>query len=276
MLAFLFFAAVNDRKRTEGALQQVREAAARAAGELSAARRIQMNSLPLAATAFPNERRFELEALLEPAREVGGDLYDFYMLDAHRLFFLVGDVSGKGLPASLFMAVTKALAKSIALRGPGDVGTIMKHANHELVRENPELLFVTGLAGILDARTGHVALCNAGHDAPRRIGAGGQVEKLRAAEGPPLCVIDDFDYPVHAYQLAPGECLCLSTDGIGEAMNGAGELFGNARLDAALAGGDTAPAHLVRAVREAVRSFVGAAEPSDDLALLVLRWNGPA
>jgi len=275
LLGFLFFAAVSDRKRTEGALQQVREAAARAAGELSAARRIQMNSLPLAATAFPRERRFALDALLEPAREVGGDLYDFYMLDADRLFFLVGDVSGKGLPASLFMAVTKALSKSIALRGPGDVGTIMKDANHELVRENPEMLFVTGLAGILDARTGHLALCNAGHDAPRRIGAGGRVEKLHAAEGPPLCVIDDFDYPVHAYQLAPGECLCLTTDGISEAMNGQGELFGNARLDAALAAGALEPAALVLAVREAVRGFVGSAEPSDDLALLVLRWNGP-
>lgn len=280
LLAHLFVTAVRERKASEGALQRAREEAAMAAGELAAARRIQMASLPSAATAFPGETRFTLEALLEPARQVGGDLYDFFMLDEHRLFFLVGDVSGKGLPASLFMAVTKALAKSIALRGPGDAAGIMRHANLELVRENPEMMFVTGLAGILDVRSGEVQLCNAGHDAPRLVAPGGRIATLRAADGPPLCVIDGFDYPLHRYRLQPGECLCLTTDGITEAMNEAHDLYGNARLDALLRRcveqGRTAPAELVGAVREDVRAFVGKAEPSDDLTLLVLRWNGPA
>ncbi|WP_373986885.1 CHASE2 domain-containing protein [Duganella sp. BuS-21] len=277
LLTSMLALAVRDRKMSERALQAARESAARTAGELNAARRIQMASLPQAATAFPGERRFELGALLEPAREVGGDLYDFFMLDQDRVFFMVGDVSGKGLPASLFMVVAKALSRSIALRGEADMGLIMNSANRELVRENPEMLFVTSVAGILDAATGRVSLCNAGHDAPRRITADCRVELLQSADGPPLCVMDDFDYPVQQYQLQPGESLCLTTDGIGEAMNQAGELYGSERLDRLLtAAATTAPAALVQAVRDDVRRHVDGAEASDDLTLLVLRWNGAA
>lgn len=277
LLTSMLAAAVRDRKLSERALQVAREAAARTAGELNAARRIQMASLPQAATSFPGERRFELDALLEPAKEVGGDLYDFFMLDDERVFFMVGDVSGKGLPASLFMVVAKALSRSIALRGDADMGLIMNSANRELVRENPEMLFVTSVAGILDAASGRVYLCNAGHDAPRRITADGRVELLRPADGPPLCVMDDFEYPVQQYQLQAGESLCLTTDGISEAMNEAGQLYGNERLNSLLAGlAATAPADVVQAVRDDVRRHVDGAEASDDLTLLVLRWNGAA
>ena len=278
LLASMLAAAIRERKLSEHALQLAREAAAKTAGELGAARRIQMASLPNPATAFPGEARFALDALLEPAREVGGDLYDFFMLDRDRVFFLIGDVSGKGLPASLFMVVAKALAKSIALRGKADMAAIMNSANLELLRENPEMLFVTGIAGILDAASGEVLLCNAGHDAPRKLGIDGSVERLAPADGPPLCVLDDFDYPVQRYQLRAGECLCLTTDGINEAMDSDGNLYGNERLDALLAragqGAAASPADVVRAVREDVRAHVGVAEPSDDLTLLVLRWNG--
>jgi serine phosphatase RsbU (regulator of sigma subunit)/CHASE2 domain-containing sensor protein len=283
LLASMLAAAVRDRKRSERALQLARESAARTAGELNAARRIQMASLPQPGSAFPGECRFALDALLEPAREVGGDLYDFFMLDRDRVFFMIGDVSGKGLPASLFMVVAKALSKSIALRGGTDMAGIMHAANQELVRENPEMLFVTSVAGILDASSGEVALCNAGHDAPRRIGADGRVSRLQSADGPPLCVMDDFDYPVQQYRLMPGESLCLTTDGITEAMNGAGELYGNERLDALLAAmqpvsgaAGASPDAIVQAVRDDVRLHVAGAEASDDLTLLVLRWNGIA
>ncbi|SFM27410.1 SpoIIE family protein phosphatase [Rugamonas rubra] len=274
--ANLFGAAVRARHGSERALRVAREAAATLAGELNAARRIQMASLPQAASAFPGETRFALDALLEPAREVGGDLYDFFMLDRRRLFFLLGDVSGKGLPASLFMVVAKALSKSVALRGEAGMAAIIYQANRELLRENPESLFVTCVAAILDADSGELVLCNAGHDAPRLL-SGAAVERLRGADGPPLCVIEDFDYPVQRYQLRPGDCLCLNTDGVTEAMDAAGRVYGNVRLDSLLAGrGGASPAEVVRAVREDVRAHVGAAEPSDDLALLVLRWNGPA
>jgi serine phosphatase RsbU (regulator of sigma subunit) len=277
LLTGMLAAAVRDRKHSERALQLARVAAAKTAGELDAARRIQMATLPQAASAFPGERRFSIGALLEPARQVGGDLYDFFMLDQDRVFFMVGDVSGKGLPASLFMVVAKALSKSIALRGGADMAAIMYVVNQELVRENPEMLFVTSVAGILDAASGAVVLCNAGHDAPRLIGVDGGVRVLLPAGGPPLCVMDDFEYPVQRYQLQAGECLCLTTDGIGEAMNEAGDLYGNARLDGLLAGAAIgAPEAIVQAVRDDVRLHVGAAEASDDLTLLVLRWNGPA
>lgn len=276
LLTSMLVVAVRDRKLSELALQTARESAAKTAGELDAARRIQMATLPQAATAFPGERRFALGALLEPAKQVGGDLYDFFMLDKDRVFFMVGDVSGKGLPASLFMVVAKALSKSIALRGEADMAAIMYVVNQELVRENPEMLFVTSVAGILDAASGEVVLCNAGHDAPRLIGADGGVQVLLAAGGPPLCVMDDFEYPVQHYKLRAGECLCLTTDGIGEAMNEAGDLYGNARLDRLLADAGGEPAAIVQAVRDDVRLHVGAAEASDDLTLLVLRWNGPA
>jgi serine phosphatase RsbU (regulator of sigma subunit)/CHASE2 domain-containing sensor protein len=279
LLASMLAAAVRDRKRSERSLQLAREAAAKTAGELNAARRIQMASLPQPERAFPGERRFTLQALLEPAREVGGDLYDFFMLDRDRVFFMIGDVSGKGLPASLFMVVAKALAKSIALRGEADMATIMNAANQELLRENPEMLFVTSVAGILNAASGAVILCNAGHDAPRKVGVDGHVERLQRADGPPLCVMDDFDYPVQHYQLASGECLCLTTDGITEAMNEAGQLYGNERLDALLgglaaSGAAASPAAIVQAVRDDVRVHVDGAEASDDLTLLVLRWDG--
>ena len=283
LLTSMLAAAVRDRKHSERALQVARVFAAKTAGELEAARRIQMATLPLAAQSFPGETRFSLEALLEPAREVGGDLYDFFMLDDDRVFFMVGDVSGKGLPASLFMVVAKALSKSIALRGPSDMAAIMNGANRELTRENPEMLFVTSVAGILDATTGQVYLCNAGHDAPRRLTVDGRVEHLQPADGPPLCVLDYFEYPVQHYQLRPGECLCLTTDGINEAMDEAGTLYGNERLDrllaalpAASAATAATPAAVVQAVRDDVRRHVGQAEPSDDLTLLVLRWDGAA
>lgn len=285
-LALLFFSlfgsmllsAVRERQQSERALQAARESAARVAGELDAARRIQMATLPVAATAFPGETRFALDALLEPARDVSGDLYDFFMLDRHRLFFLVGDVSGKGLPASLFMVVAKALSKSIALRAADDIATIVNRANEELARENPEMLFVTGVAGILDVDTGELALCNAGHDAPRRLLPDGRIEHLPQADGPPLCVIEDFAYPVRHYRMARGECLCLTTDGITEAMNADGVLYGSERLDellrAAMRQGELTPSAVVQAVRENVRAHVGSAEASDDLTLMVLQWKG--
>jgi serine phosphatase RsbU (regulator of sigma subunit)/CHASE2 domain-containing sensor protein len=278
LLTSMLAAAVRDRKLSEHALQAARVSAAKTAGELGAARRIQMATLPQAAQSFPGERRFTLDALLEPAREVGGDLYDFFMLDRDRVFFMVGDVSGKGLPASLFMVVAKALSKSVALRGTDGMAAIMNGANRELSRENPEMLFVTSVAGILDASTGQVLLCNAGHDAPRRLTADGRIELLRPADGPPLCVMDDFEYPVQEYQLQAGECLCLTTDGINEAMDEAGNLYGNERLDRLLGGMPTAspPAAVVQAVRDDVRRHVGQAEASDDLTLLVLRWDGAA
>ncbi len=263
----------QENQRLAAEQQRLREEAARVAGELAAARAIQINSLPSAAILFGAETRFAVAALLEPAREVGGDLYDFFMLDARRLFFVIGDVSGKGVPASLFMAVTKALAKSAARRGELQLDAIIATANREIGAENPESLFVTAIAGIFDADSGRLILCNAGHDAPLCRRADGRIEAFAPASGPPLCVLDDFTYAAEEHALAPGDVLLLFTDGLTEANNAAGELFGGERVGAVLASlpaGSDAKGMLT-VMREQLRQFVDGAEPSDDLTLLALQ-----
>ncbi len=269
----------SDRRRrvAEAALHREREAAAEVAGELAAARRIQLGTLPNPATAFPGEKRFSVAALLEPARDVGGDLYDFFMLDAQRLFFVVGDVSGKGVPASLFMAVTKALAKSVALRGEAGAAAILTATNNEIARENPEMLFVTMVTGVLDAGTGALELAIAGHDAPRILRATGGLELADGDGGPPLCMLECFDYPRLDVQLQPGDTVCLVTDGVTEAMNGAQSPYGAVRFDAVVSGASvrSSAEGMLASVREDVRDFVAGAEPSDDLTLLAIRWHGP-
>ena len=274
LLGSVFIEADRDRRAAEHALQLERESSAKLAGELDAARRIQLGSLPQASRLFANETRFEVDALLEPARQVGGDLYDFFLLDEKRLFFIIGDVSGKGLPAALFMAVTKALAKSLALRSAGSVGQILQATDTELARENPEMLFVTMVAGILDADSGRLELCNAGHDAPWRITAAGTADSLVAAGGPPLCVLESYPYESSAFQLLPGDALCLITDGITEAMNASGELYGSERLALLLKSAPHGAGAIVAALRKDVREFVGETEAADDLTLLALRWHG--
>ena len=253
----------------------LREAQARVAGELEAARRIQMGLLPAPRELFAAEQRFTLEALLEPARTVGGDFYDCFMLDQHRLFFLVGDVSGKGLAASLFMALSKSLLKSIALRGAQDPAQIFNQANAEISRDNPESLFVTAFAGLLDARSGRLAFCSAGHEPPIACQPGQAPQRIMDSGGPPLCVIRDFQYSSSALQLTTGGWLCAVTDGVTEAMNERGELYGSARLMETLrVVPAAAPQAIVTAVRDDVRRFAGAAEQSDDVTLLCVRWNG--
>ena len=275
--------AESDRQRRalRRALDAEREAAARAAGELEAARRIQMGMLPPPSANFYGDSRFSLQALIEAAKSVGGDLYDFFKLDADRLFFMVGDVAGKGLPASIFMAVSKALYKSAALRsrleGGAVISEVMRAANGEIARDNPEMLFVTVFAGILDLKSGELHYCNAGHDAPFLLHAQRpEPIHLQSDSGPPLCVIEGYKYLSQYYRMTPGESICLYTDGVTEAMNAGGELYGRQRLFAALAAARTVSdsVKVVDAVRDDVREFVGVTERSDDLTILVLRWTG--
>jgi serine phosphatase RsbU (regulator of sigma subunit) len=266
------------KKSLEQRLQHEREAAARLAGELDAARRIQMGILPRPESVFSTERRFEISASMEPAREVGGDLYDFFMLDDERLFFLVGDVSGKGLPASIFMAVSKALCKSAALRRGWRIEELLCEANAEIARENPESFFVTVFAGVLDARSGRLEYCCAGHEPPFVVTPEGGARRLDGGGGPPLCVLDGFAYASAGYSMSPREILCVVSDGVTEAMNPAGELYGAGRLEAALQRhrNSEKTAAVVDAIRADVSRFAGNAEVADDLTLLVLRWNGPS
>ena len=176
-------------------VQAQREDGARLAGELQAAQQVQTATLPRPETLH-GDPRVELHATLQPAREVGGDLYDFFMLDERRLFLLIGDVAGKGLSASIFMAVSKALYKSAMLRTPeADIGAIMAVANAEVSRDNPGNLFVTCFAAILDLDSGELHYCNAGHDNPYRLHASYDApRRIDDGDGPPLCAMPDFDY----------------------------------------------------------------------------------
>jgi CHASE2 domain-containing sensor protein/serine phosphatase RsbU (regulator of sigma subunit) len=278
MLAVTLTEAESPRRALRRQVELQREAAARLAGELEAARRIQMGTLPRPAAAFPGETRFELHAMLEPAREVGGDLYDFFLLDADHLFFMIGDVSGKGLPGSLFMAISKALYKSTALRRHGQVAVMMREADAEISRDNTEGLFVTVLAGILDARSGELEYCSAGHEPPFLLPRGGR-PLLRLAEGggPPLCAVDGFAYVPATRRLEPGDTLCLITDGITEAAGPDGGLYGRERLEALLGrlGGAASASEVGEAIRRDVAAFTGGAEPSDDMAVLIIRYTNP-
>jgi serine phosphatase RsbU (regulator of sigma subunit) len=278
MLGTTLADAEAQRRALRRQVARQREAAARLAGELEAARRIQMGSLPSPGAAFPGETRFDLYAYLEPAREVGGDLYDFFKLDADRIFLLVGDVSGKGLPGSLFMTVSKSLCKSIALRVSGDLGSVMREADREISRDNAEGLFVTISAAIVNAATGEVRYGSAGHDAPYLLLPGTRApSRLSGDGGPPLCVLDDFPYEASRYQMSRGEMLCLVTDGVMDATSATGAFYGRARLEALLAGvGPSAgPDEIGETIRRDVARFASGVEPADDLAVLILRWNGP-
>jgi len=272
----LFFGAVIAVTLAEADRQRrlLREAQARVAGELEAARRIQMGLLP-SPSKFAAEKRFSVDALLDPASTVGGDFYDCFMLDDDKFFFVVADVSGKGLAASLFMALSKALLKSIALRRGDDLAWTLARASKEINRDNREALFVTALAGVLDAKTGRLMVCNAGHEPPVICRAGGKPERSSDPSGPPLCVVPDYTYQAVEHTLAPGEWFCVITDGITEAMDERKRLYGMARVLEATGRlpAAAAPTAVIGALRDDVRHFAGRAEQSDDITLLCVRWN---
>ncbi|MGE5171520.1 MAG: CHASE2 domain-containing protein [Rudaea sp.] len=272
LTAVMLVEATRQRRALQLVLQREREEAARVAGELQAARRIQLDTLPRAERF--SDPRIELAASMEPAQEVGGDLYDFYLLDERRLFFMLGDVSGKGLSASIFMAVSKALCKSTMLRAANaDLGALLSQANVEVARDNPAAFFVTVFAGVLDLGTGELHYCNAGHENPWRVQPGGGTGRLVAGGGPPLCVLDDFEYRAARTRLASGEIVCIVSDGVTEAADPAGELYGTARVDAAL--GRAASAHgVVETLRADVAAFARDAPQSDDMTVLALRFRG--
>lgn len=276
MLALSLTQTRAQRGRLRVALQQSHVATARLEGELDAARRIQMGMLPEPRQVLKQETRVEIAARMLPARSVGGDLYDFFLLDESRLFIVVGDVSGKGLPASLFMALSKALTKGAALRS-ADPGQTLRDAGTAIAEENPELLFVTVLAAVLHLDTGRCDWCSAGHEPPWLIPASGEAPyRLPPAGGPPLCVLDGFDYRSETLQLQPGDALCMLTDGLADAQNQSGEFYGQPRVAAAMSGyshGESAP-YIVESLLAGTLAFSEGTEQADDITILALRWHG--
>ncbi|NMC48998.1 MAG: serine/threonine-protein phosphatase, partial [Desulfovibrio sp.] len=211
---------------------------------------------------------------LAPAREVGGDLYDFFLLDDTHLFFSVGDVSGKGVPAALFMAVTKTLVKGNAEPGlePAD---ILSRVNAELCVENEQMLFVTMFCAILDFTTGELVFSNAGHNPPVLLRAGGETEFLTVPRGVFLGIMDDAAYRTGRITLAPGDALLVYTDGVTEAMNEAEQLYSSARLLELLRTANRADATaLTNTVMESVLAYEGDAPQADDITVLAVVYRG--
>lgn len=277
MLSSLLTQNVRRRQALQAELENERLQAARIAGELKAAREIQLGILPDSASLRALPAAVDVGAVLIPAKEVGGDLFDAFALDDDRVFFIVGDVTGKGVPASLFMALSKAMCKSAALRLNGQVDLMIGEANTELSRENPASLFVTAFAGIIDCRTGVVEYCNAGHEDPQILKPDGTVEDIESDGGLPLCVMDDFPYFQESLTLEPGDTLIIVTDGVTEARSLSDELFGRERLEEAFskAAADDSNA-IVRSVVDDVRTFEAGGDPVDDVTVMAVRYKGMA
>lgn len=249
----------------------------RVEGELSAARDIQIGMLPRKFPPFPDRTDLDVYALLESAKQVGGDLYDYFLIDDHRLFFVVGDVSGKGVPAALFMAMTTTLFRAHALAAP-TTGAITERVNRELSRDNAAEMFVTAFVGILDLRDGTVEYTDGGHEAPFVVRADGSVERLEKRQGIALGVIDDFAYRTDRFVLQPGDAVVLFTDGVSEATGENDVLFTTDRIAEALAAAraEHGARQLADGLAGEVRSFVGAVPQSDDIAILVVGYEDGA
>src|SRR5215468_7423747 len=251
---------------------------ARLEDELEAARKLQVGMVPHVFPLPTAEWPIDLFAMMEPAHEVGGDLYDFFTVADGRLCFLIGDVSGKGMPAALFMARTKSLVRIAtelmrsrqgASARPAD---IIARVNRELCQNNGDLMFVTLFFAMLRPESGELEFCNAGHNAPYRLN-GQALEVIEGAKGIILGIRPDAVYATGRTSLAPGESIYIFTDGVTEAADQQGELFAEARLEAVLraAAGCSTAAEIVTSVAQAVRGFVGSALPSDDITMLAVR-----
>jgi len=270
----LFTDSRRERERLRQALVHEQVAAAKTEGELQAAREIQMSMVPPRASLSRVNARLDADALLEPARSVGGDLYDLMGLGEHRVGFLIGDVTGKGVPAALFMAMSKALTSFVLNRENADLGAAVTSINAELLRGGADALSVTVVIGIIDLRNGSVSLICAGHEDPITVTASGTVETHRLEGGPPLGLVD-YPYPVEMLALKPGDALVLVTDGITEAQSADGALYGRQELLAEIARTTGNATAICEGLRDAVRSFEGGIEPTDDLTVMAIRYLAP-
>jgi serine phosphatase RsbU (regulator of sigma subunit)/CHASE2 domain-containing sensor protein len=269
---------VGTLRAAEAELARHREATLRLEGELTAAQAIQMGLLPHRFPAFPDHPEIDVYARIEPARIVGGDLYDYLLIDGdRRLFFLIADVSGKGAPAALLMVATKEVVREAALKYGVALDRVLAEANQKTVVANEDLqteggVFVTAFVGVLDLSTGDVTYASAGHDSPFILSADKSLRQLMTEGGPPLGAVDSFPYPIDRDRIERGEALLLYTDGVTEAENADRAPYGHDRLADALAKMPPDNAHLiVAAVIADVRGFVGEAEQTDDVTVLALR-----
>ncbi len=265
-------------KRAKDYIAQITEITAekeRISTELSLATRIQADMLPNIYPAFPDRPEFDIYASMDPAKEVGGDFYDFFLVDDDHLCMVMADVSGKGVPAALFMMASRIILANNAMMGKSP-GQILTDTNAAICSNNREEMFVTVWLGILEISTGKLVAANAGHEYPVILQPGGRFELLRDKHGFVIGGMDGVRYKEYELTLAPGAKIFLYTDGVPEATDAGNTLFGTDRMLDALntATGDT-PEEILRKVRAAVDGFVGDAEQFDDLTMLCAHYIGP-
>jgi sigma-B regulation protein RsbU (phosphoserine phosphatase) len=255
---------------------KLREAAITTQQLLQVARQIQMGLLPRNFPAFSDSPQIDIYGMLRPALEVGGDLYDFFRLDEHRICFVIGDVSDKGVPAALFMAMVLTSFEISAMTSPGSIARVLRNVNRFLIDNNESQMFVTLFAGVLDLRTGRIDYCDGGHEPPFLVRQDTGVEMLEKKGGIALGIFDDFDFQTGTIFLDPGDSLVLYTDGVNEAMNHDRQLFSTPAIAETLRTIRTgnAAAGICETVITSVDAFVKDAPQSDDITLLIIRYCG--
>ena len=240
--------------------------------ELDVAQQVQMSALP---KEVPSSETHDVQALMIPAREVGGDFYDFFPLSDELIGLVIADVSGKGIPAALFTLMTRTLLKGTARDSPSPAECLGR-VNELLVEDNETMIFITLFYGVFDLRNGLFRYSNGGHNPPRLIRSDSRIEELPATHNLVLGVAPGHEYHNGEVRLAPGDTLFLYTDGITEAQNVNDEEFGEERLDAKLAGlGQLAAREIVTTVVAEVRAFAGDAPQSDDITCIAMRFAAP-
>jgi len=263
--------------KTREYIKQITEITAekeRIGTELALATRIQADMLPNIYPAFPDRPEFDIYAAMDPAREVGGDFYDFFLVDDDHLCMVMADVSGKGVPAALFMMASRIILASHAKQGKSPA-QILTDANAAICQNNREEMFVTVWLGILEISTGTLTAANAGHEYPVVLQPGGRFELYKDKHGFVIGGMDGVRYKEYSLTLAPGAKLFLYTDGVPEATDAHSELFGTERMLAALNDDPAAPPEeMLKNVRRAVDGFVREAEQFDDLTMLGLEYKG--
>ena len=255
-------------------IQNITAERERIGAELSVASRIQTSMLPSTFPPFPDRDGFDIYASMEPAKEVGGDFYDFFFVDDDHLCMVIADVAGKGVPAALFMMACKIILANNAKMGKSPA-QILNDSNVSICSNNPEEMFITVWIGIFEISTGKLTAANAGHEYPVIRHPGGDFEVFKDPHGFILGGLNAFRYKEYELELEPGASLFVYTDGVPEATDGQEQLFGLERMvDALNSDSDTAPENVLARVREAVGVFVAGAEQFDDLTMMCLTYKG--
>lgn len=265
-------------EKTINYMEEIRTVTAekeRFGAELGMAKAIQASQLPHLFPAFPDRSEFDIYAMMEPAKEVGGDFYDFFLIDQDHIALVMADVSGKGVPAALFMMVARILIRNRVQSGESPA-MALANVNEQLLENDDPQLFVTVWLAILEISTGKGIAANAGHEHPVLRRAGGEYELVIYRHSPAVAAMEGMKYAEHSFELHPGDSLFVYTDGVAEAANSEYELFGTERIVQALNREPEAePEQVLHNMNKAIHAFVGDAEQFDDITMMCLHYNGP-